>query len=105
MKRFMTMLAALLIGAAAFAQGQLVTWSSHVEKVDGDTYKVVFTGKVAEGYHTYTLADEFSATEIMDAAVTGGELAGQPYELSTPTEELDDSGLRGMSRSFIPEQI
>ena len=88
----MTMLAALLIGAAAFAQGQLVTWSSHVEKVDGDTYKVVFTGKVAEGYHTYTLADEFSATEIMDAAVAGGELAGQPYELSTPTEELDEFG-------------
>ena len=86
------MLAALLIGAAAFAQGQLVTWSSHVEKVDGDTYKVVFTGKVAEGYHTYTLADEFSATEIMDADVTGGELAGQPYELSTPTEELDEFG-------------
>ena len=86
------MLAALLIGAAAFAQGQLVTWSSHVEKVDGDTYKVVFTGKVAEGYHTYTLADEFSATEIMDAVVTGGELAGQPYELSTPTEELDEFG-------------
>ena len=86
------MLAALLIGAAAFAQGQLVTWSSHVEKIDGDTYKVVFTGKVAEGYHTYTLADEFSATEIMDADVTGGELAGQPYELSTPTEELDEFG-------------
>ena len=86
------MLAALLIGAAAFAQGQLVTWSSHVEKVDGDTYKVVFTGKIAEGYHTYTLADEFSATEIMDAVVTGGELAGQPYELSTPTEELDEFG-------------
>ena len=86
------MLAALLIGAAAFAQGQLVTWSSHVEKVDGDTYKVIFTGKVAEGYHTYTLADEFSATEIMEAAVAGGELAGQPYELSTPTEELDEFG-------------
>ena len=86
------MLAALLIGAAAFAQGQLVTWSSHVEKVDGDTYKVVFTGKVAEGYHTYTLADEFSATEIMDAVVTGGELVGHPYELSTPTEELDEFG-------------
>ena len=88
----MTMLAALLIGAAAFAQGQLVTWSSHVEKADGDTYKVVFTGKVADGYHTYTLADEFSATEIMDAAVTGGELVGTPYELSTPTEEIDEYG-------------
>ena len=88
----MTMLAALLIGAAAFAQGQLVTWSSHVEKVDGETYKVIFTGKIAQGYHTYTLADEFSATEIMDATVTGGELSGAPYELSTPTEEIDEFG-------------
>ena len=86
------MLAAFLIGAAAFAQGQLVTWSSHVEKADNDTYKVIFTGKIAEGYHTYTLTDEFSATELMDAAVTGGELVGAPYELSTPTEELDEFG-------------
>ena len=88
----MTMLAALLIGASAFAQGQLVTWTSHVEHADGDMYKVVFTGKIAEGYHTYTLADEFSATELMDVAVTGGELVGKPYEISTPTEELDEFG-------------
>ncbi len=86
------MLAALLLCAAAFAQGQLVTWTSQVEKADGDVYKVIFTGKIAEGYHTYTLTDEFSATEIMDAAVEGGELAGAPYELSTPTEETDEFG-------------
>ena len=86
------MLAALLVCAAAFAQGQLVTWSSHVEKAEGDVYKVVFTGKIAAGYHTYTLTDEFSATEIMDAAVNGGELVGTPYELSTPTEETDEFG-------------
>ena len=86
------MLAALFIGAAAFAQGQLVTWSSHVEKVDENNYQVVFTGKIASGYHTYTLTDEFSATEVMDAAVAGGELSGKPYEISTPTQELDEFG-------------
>ena len=83
----MTMLAAILVCAAAFAQGQLVTWSSHVEKAEGDVYKVIFTGMVADGYHTYTLTDEFSATEVMDAAVEGGELVGGPYEISTPVEE------------------
>ncbi len=88
----MTLLAAVLISAAAFAQGQRVTWSSHVEKAEGDIYKVIFTGKVAEGYHTYTLTDEFSATEIMDAAVEGGELDGAPYELSTPVDEIDEFG-------------
>lgn len=92
MKRIITMLTALLMGAVAFAQSQLVTWSSHVEKADGDIYKVIFTGKIASGYHTYTLTDEFSATEIMDAAVTGGELVGKPYEISTPKEEVDEFG-------------
>ena len=88
----MTMLAAFFVCAAAFAQGQLVTWSSHVEKAEGDIYKVIFTGKIADGYHTYTLTDEFSATEIMDAALEGGELVGNPYEISTPTEETDEFG-------------
>ena len=92
MKRIMTMFAALIMGVAAFAQTQLVTWSSHVEKAEGDVCTVVFTGKIAAGYHTYTLTDEFSATEIMDAAVTGGELIGKPYEISTPKEELDEFG-------------
>ena len=95
MKKIMKMLAAILISAAAFAQltpSQLVTWTPSVEALDGDVYRVVFTGKVAEGYHTYTLTDEFSATEVMDPAVEGGELVGKPYELSTPKEELDEFG-------------
>ena len=95
MKRFLTMLAAVLFSVAAFAQltpSQLVTWTPSVENVDVDLYRVVFTGKVAQGYHTYTLTDEFSATEVMDAAVEGGELVGKPYELGTPTEEIDEFG-------------
>ena len=91
----MTMLAAMLICAAASAQnftGQLVTWTSHVEKADSETYKVVFTGKVADGYHTYTLTDEFSATEFLDVVIEGGEFVGAPYEISTPVEEIDEYG-------------
>ena len=92
MKRIMTMLAAILMCAAAFAQDQLVTWSSHVEQSDNNTVTVVFTGKIADGYHSYTLTDDFSATELMDITVTGGELVGEPYELSTPVEEVDEFG-------------
>ena len=103
MKRFLSILSTLLISAVAFAQGQLVTWSSHVEKADGDVYKVIFTGKIADGYHTYTLTDEFSATEFMDPAVTGGELVGEPYELSTPTEETDEFG--DLARHYYNEII
>ena len=96
MKRFISIITALTISLAAFAQltpAQLVTWSSHIEKAEeADTYRVIFTGKIADGYHTYTLADEFSATEIMDAEVTGGELIGAPYEIGKPVEEVDEYG-------------
>ena len=96
MKRFISIITALTISLAAFAQltpAQLVTWSSHIEKAEeADTYRVIFTGKIADGYHTYTLADEFSATEIMDAEVTGGELVGVPYEIGKPVEEVDEYG-------------
>ena len=92
MKRIITVVAAGLISAAAFAQS-LVTWSAHVESTaEENICKVVFTGKIADGYHTYTLTDEFSATTISDVAVEGGQLVGEPYELSTPTEELDEFG-------------
>ena len=103
----MTMLAALALCVAAFAQGapqQLVTWSSHIEKTDAeDVYRVIFTGKIVEGYHTYTLTDEFSATEFMDVEVTGGELVGGPYEISTPIEEVDEFG--DMAKHYYNEII
>ena len=107
MKRIMTMLAALALCVAAFAQGapqQLVTWSSHIEKADAeDVYRVIFTGKIADGYHTYTLTDDFSATEFMDVEMTGGELVGGPYEISTPTEEVDEFG--DMTKHYYNEII
>ena len=88
MKRILSFMAALLTGAAAFAQfapTQLITWSTHVESTEQENVcKVVFTGKIADGYHTYTLKDEFSATEFMDVTTTGCELAGAPYEIGTP---------------------
>ena len=107
LKLKLTFLAALFVSVASFAQKapqQLVTWTSHIETTDeADVYRVVFTGAIAEGYHTYTLADEFSATEIMDMAVSGGELVGKPYEINTPKEELDEFG--DMAKHFYNEII
>ena len=103
MKKYITLIAAILFSVASFAQGQLVTWSSHVENIEGDTYKVVFTGKVASGYHTYTLTDEFSATEIMDMAIEGGEFVGEPYEIGEPVEELDEFG--EMAKHYYDEIV
>ena len=98
MKRIMTMLTVLFMSIAAIAQetpAQLVTWTPVVEKADGDLYQVVFTGKVAPGYHTYTLTDEFSATTFMDTEITGGELVGNPYELGQPKTDAEGSKYYG----------
>ena len=71
MKRIFTFMAALLVSVASFAQfgnQELTKWTVKYEADnEADVYNVIFTGKIAEGYHTYTLTDEFSATEIMDA--------------------------------------
>jgi thiol:disulfide interchange protein DsbD len=96
MKKFIIAFTTALICAASFAQPlytQLVAWSAHVESTtEADTYRIVFTGKIADGYHTYTLTDEFSATAFSDMAIEGGQFIGEPYELSTPTEEVDEFG-------------
>ena len=96
MKKFIIAFTTALICAASFAQPlytQLVAWSAHVESTtEADTYRIVFTGKIADGYHTYTLTDEFSATAFSDMTIEGGQFVGEPYELSTPTEEVDEFG-------------
>ena len=104
MKRILSIIAVALVSLTAFAQGkELITWSTHCELQEGNEYRVIFTGKIADGYHTYTLTDEFSATEFMDMEVTGGELVGEPYEISTPTEELDEFG--DMAKHYYGEII
>jgi len=96
MKRIFTFMTALIVSAVAFAQTSLkplVTWTSHIEATEEtDIYRVIFTGKIAEGYHTYTLTDEFSATEFMEISVSDCELVGKPYEISTPKEVIDEFG-------------
>ena len=104
MKRILSIIAVALVSLTAFAQGkELITWTYHTELQEGNEYRVIFTGKIAKGYHTYTLTDEFSATEFMDMEVKGGELVGQPYEISTPTEEIDEFG--DLARHYYDEII
>mgnify|MGYP003288932294 CR=1 FL=1 len=90
--RNIMILAALLMGAVSYAQPGLaekINWkSSVVEKGDG-VYQVLFTGRIAAGYYTYTLDDQYSATSINDLSVTGGELVGVPYEVNEPKVEAD----------------
>ena len=92
MKRLFLLITTLLVSVAAFAQNELIKWTYHTELQEGNEYRVIFTGKIAEGYHTYTMTHEYSATEFWDMEITGGELVGNPYEIGTPKEEIDVDG-------------
>ena len=101
------MAAALLVGVAAYAQpsgdSKVVVWKSSVEPKQDSLLQVKFTGKVASGYHTYTLTDEFSPTEIIDPQYTGCRPSGSVYLLSTPVKE--DDGLGGMMECLYDEIV
>ena len=103
MKRILSIISTILVAVTAMAQENKISWTTHAELAGDNEYRVIFTGKIAEGYHTYTLTDEFSATEIMDMAITGGELLGKPYEISKPIEELDEFG--DMAKHYYNEII
>ena len=87
MRRILSILAAVLcFSAAAFAQApeQTVSWSGSVSTLQDDLLEVRFTGKILEGWHTYSLRDQYSATEIAFEASEGCSLEGGPQEIGTP---------------------
>lgn len=90
MKRFILSIVAALCTIAALAQTPTVKWSYTVEKATEDSYRVLFTANIARGFHSYSTKDEYSPTEILDAEVKGGELAGTLQEIGTP-KDIDGS--------------
>lgn len=87
MKRFLTFLAAALLGGgvAAFAQfdENIVSWKASSQAVSDGQYEVVLTGSIAKGWHTYSLE---SGTEFILSQGEGFTLVGEPYEIGTPQE-------------------
>lgn len=90
MKRIVLSIVAAFCAIAALAQTPTVKWSYTVEKATEDSFRVLFTASIARGFHSYSTKDEYSPTEILDAEVKGGELAGALQEIGTP-KDIDGS--------------
>ncbi len=91
LKRVFTIIASLLVGAVCLAQPfvqteDLISWKITSENVDGNTYRIKFTGKLADGWHTYPLESQNYPTEVSIEEVSGGMLSGVLYTLTEPTE-------------------
>ena len=83
-------LASMLYCAVVYGQGftmpeTTVSWTVKSEHVEDSLYRIVFTGKVADGWHTYGLESDLYPT-----AVEFGELQGY-----TPSAWVSDLPVDG----------
>ena len=104
--RKLMFVAALLVSVATYAQpganSKALTWTTSVQP-KGDVLQVVFTGKIASGYHTYTINDEYSATALTDVEYSGCKPSGSLYMVNKPVQEKDETG--EMAEHFYDEII
>ena len=89
--RFIIVLTAFAAGTLLFGQGfqmpeNTVTWKVSSEQVEDSLYKVIFTGKIAEGWHTYGLESDLYPTGVEFGEASGYSLSGKPYEVSLSTD-------------------
>lgn len=76
MKRLLLFVVSICASVLCFAQGQIVDWSYKVTRTGEGTAKVIFTGRIQEGYHTYSITAGNSRTEIMEVKTKGCSLSG-----------------------------
>ncbi len=77
--------AVLSYGQAFVVPDSTIDWKISSEHVKGDVYKIVFSGKIADGWHTYDVKSELYPTAVEFEEPSGYSLDGEMYELTTPT--------------------
>ncbi|MBQ1683869.1 MAG: thioredoxin family protein [Bacteroidales bacterium] len=70
--------------ALAQAPGSSVSWTVEARQLEADMYELVFTGKAAEGWHTYGTGSEYSAPYLTVEKLGDCTLEGSLYDISTP---------------------
>ena len=54
-----------------------ISWTESIQKMDGNQYQVQFTGKILEGWHSYSINDPDSPTELEFIDPQGYVLIGE----------------------------
>ena len=78
-----------LFACSIFAVAGNIHWSVSSELISADTgkWRLTFTGKIDEGYHSYPLSDEFSGPSIEFSELSGCTLDGGLVDLSKAVKE------------------
>lgn len=89
MKKILLSLVSVFLPLAfAFSQSPETTvrWQSKIANAGEDIYELILDGTLADGWHTYGLDHEFSATTVQFESLIGCELSGNTYEISKSVE-------------------
>ncbi|MGM9740887.1 MAG: hypothetical protein ACI3ZP_09825 [Candidatus Cryptobacteroides sp.] len=87
MKRFLLFAVSVFASVLCSAQAQIVDWSYKVTRTGEGTAKIIFTGRIQEGYHTYSITAGNSRTEILEVKTKGCSLSGALKEEGDFVEE------------------
>ncbi len=108
MKKILSLLIVLSCVFTSFSQGMedFIKWQLSVEKIDDSHANLVFTGKIAETYHIFSLkhdpaqADGTGLVPQFEFKKSPNyNLVGKPFEIGKPIKHVDDLGT-----SFIFEK-
>ena len=82
--RFLSVLAALLVGVTTFAQEASVRWKVSAQPVAEQTFRVTFSGAIAPGQHIYGVAPNLG--NPFEVSYSTPVTAGPLVEESAPTD-------------------
>ena len=108
MKKILSSLIVLSCVFTSFSQGMedFIKWQLSVEKLDDSHANIVFTGKIAETYHIFSLKHDPAQADGTGLVPqfefkksTNYNLVGKPFEIGKPIKHIDELGT-----SFIFEK-
>lgn len=101
MKKTLSFLIALVVVFSSFSQGMddFIKWQLSFEKIDDSHANLVFTGKITEGYHIFSLKhdpEQAQGTGLVPQFVfkksPNYKVVGKTFEMGKPIKHLDDLG-------------
>ena len=101
MKKILSLLIVLSFVFSSFSQGMedFIKWQLSVEKIDDSHANLVFTGKIADTYHIFSLkhdpaqADGTGLVPQFEFKKSSNfNLVGKPFEIGKPIKHIDDLG-------------
>ncbi|MBQ7253515.1 MAG: thioredoxin family protein [Bacteroidales bacterium] len=91
----------VLLSALISQASPTVLWKAAVNHIQENSYQLVLTGEVVEGWYVHPMADEYVGTTLVLSSAEGVSLAGEPMEEFTPA---DYKGATVVTGSYLLRQ-